>query len=190
MRASSQHTNKKPIRDRSLMGSLNQSSSQLSHLATAMAAKIDMKPRRANMNGATPVAMAISMAGAVPVAVAGTISAAVAGTMTGAMATTMTVSMAGTMPIAVAGAMAAALTVSMAGAMPVAVAGTMTGAMPVAMTGMMISSLQCGGSEEDEAGGNRQDGDDPFHIELFLGLSFCRRKAVCRTDEVLSRLFS
>lgn len=173
MRASFQLGNKMPIRDRSLMGSLNQSSSQLSHLVTATTAKIDMKPRRANMNGAVPVAMAVTMAGAVPVAVAGIMPVAVAVTMAGAIAAAMAVTMAGALPIAVAGAMASAMTVTIARTVPVAVAGTMTGAMPVAMTGTMIFSLQRRGSENGEAGSNRQDGDDPFHIELFLSLSFC-----------------
>jgi hypothetical protein len=179
------------------MGSLNQSSSQVAHLVTATAAKIDMEPRRANMNGATPVAMAVTMAGAVPgtmpVAVAVTMTGAMPGTMPVAVAVTMTGAVPGTMPVAVVvtmtGAMASAMTVTMARTVPIAVAGTMTGAMPVAMTGMMISSPQCGGSENGEACGNRQDGDDPFHIELFLSLSFCSQKAVCKTDEVLSRLF-
>jgi hypothetical protein len=55
---------------------------------------------------------------------------------------------------------------------------------------MTISRLHRGRSEDGEAGGDGQEGDELFHDALDLGLSRDRQSAACQSDAVPMRLFS
>lgn len=129
---------------------------------------------------------AAAMAGAVPrirhiipVAAVPAVAAVTWGVVAGAVARrVVSAAMAGAVtwrviPAAVAGAMT--------GMVSPAVAGTMTG-------GMMISRLHSGRSEDGEAGSDRQEGDELFHVAL--GLSVRRQSAACQSDAAPARLFS
>ena len=150
-------------------------------LVTATAAKIKMESRQTDVASA-----AAAMAGAVPrirhiipVAAVPAVAAVTWGVVAGAVARrVVSAAMAGAVtwrviPAAVAGAMT--------GMVSPAVAGTMTG-------GMMISRLHSGRSEDGEAGSDRQEGDELFHVAL--GLSVRRQSAACQSDAAPARLFS
>lgn len=141
-------------------------------LVTATAAKIEVKSRQADMPSVVTV-VAGAMRGTVPV-------------------------MAGTMPrvISVAAPASVGGSVSRVAVSRVVVAGVasiVAGAMTASMTGtagmMAVSRLYCGGSEDGEAGSDRQQSDDLSHNALVLGLSHYRQRAACKSDGLPSRLF-
>lgn len=143
-------------------------------LMAAAAAKIKMESRQADVSTAAAVAVAMTWVrnvmpvAAVPAAAAMTRRVVAAIAMTGAVSA------------AVAGRVMAA---AMPGTVSAAMAGTMAG-------GMTISRLHRGRSEDGEAGGDGQEGDELFHDALDLGLSRDRQSAACQSDAVPMRLFS
>jgi len=146
-------------------------------LMAATAAKIKMESRQADVSSAA--AATGTMAGAVTAAMTRCVVASRA--MTGIVTTAMT-------RCVVAGAVAwRVVTATVAGAMTAVVVGTMAAAM-TRTVGMTISRLHRGRSEDGEAGGDGQEGDELFHDDL--GLSRCRQRAACQSDAAHMRLFS
>ena len=146
-------------------------------LVAATAAKIKMESRQADVSSAA--AATGTMAGAVTAAMTRCVVASRA--MTGIVTTAMT-------RCVVAGAVAwRVVTATVAGAMTAVVVGTMAAAM-TRTVGMTISRLHRGRSEDGEAGGDGQEGDELFHDDL--GLSRCRQRAACQSDAAHMRLFS
>lgn len=157
-------------------------------LVAATAAKIKMESRQADVSAAAAVAGAMARirnvmpVAAVPAAAAMTRRVVAAIAMTGAVSAAVAgrVMAAIAMPAAVARCVMAA---AMPGTVSAAMAGTMAG-------GMTISRLHRGRSEDGEAGGDGQEGDELFHDALDLGLSRDRQSAACQSDAVPMRLFS
>ena len=148
-----------------LAGLVNYFDSIHSPLVTATTAKIEVKSRQADMASVIAV-VAGAMRGVVP---------AVTGTMTRIIAVTAAT------PVvrSVSRVVVAGLASIVAGAM------TMTGT-----AGMMaVSCLHCGGSEDGEAGSDRQQSDELSHNALVLVLSRYRQRAACKSDGLPSRLF-
>lgn len=175
MRATAQHTNKKPTGNHSPMGCAVNPNSQHTLLVTATAAKIEMKPWQADMPAAA--------------AVAGTMTAA----MTGAVPTTMTRTRTAAMTDR-AVAIHRLSTAVVASDDALAIHGRSARAAVVrhAATGVTvrITRLHRGRSENGEAGSDRQKGDELFHDALGFGLSRCRITAACKSDAAQMRLFS
>lgn len=161
------HINRKPTGDCSPMGCVEPPSSQLSLLVAAtMSAKIKMKSWKADVAPAAAV-----MAGTMP----GVVTPVVGGTVVRTMPT-------------VAG------TVSMTRVVMTGTAPVMSRAMTASMTGtagvMMVSRLHRGRCEDGKTGGDCQESDELFHDAWGLGLSRCRQRAACKSDERPPRLFN
>jgi hypothetical protein len=138
-----------------------------SSLVTATAAKIEVKSRQADMASVIAV-VAGAMRGVVP---------AVTGTMTRVVAVTAATPVVRSVSRFVVAGVASI------------VAGTMTATMTGTAGMMAVSCLHCGGSEDGEAGSDRQQSDDLSHNALVLGLSRYRQRAACKSDGLPSRLF-
>jgi hypothetical protein len=167
MRATAQRTNKKPTRDHSPMGCAANPNSQHTLLVTATAAKIEMKPRQAD------VPAAAAMTGAVPTTMTRTRTAAMTDRAV-AIHRLSTAVVASDDALAIHGRSARAAVVRHA----------------AAGVTVRITRLHRGRSENGEAGSDRQKGDELFHDALGFGLSRCRQSAACQSDAAQMRLFS
>lgn len=166
---SSPVTNKKPAGASTLRRACLETGHPLPGLVTTRTAtKVDMKAWQADMR-TTTAAVAGAMTGVVTAAIPMTrpvrLVTTVAGVVTAAMARSV-------------GLVAAMTGVVVTGAASV-MAGTMTRTMPTSMTrmagtaGVMITRQRSSRSEDGEAGGYCQEGDELFHNEL--GLIRCRQ---------------
>lgn len=166
---SSPATNKKPTGDRSPMGCVGSPSSQHS-LMTAAAAKIEMKPRQADVSAAATVTGA--MAGAVPAAMTRTRTAAMADRAVAIHRMTVAVV-----------ACDSAFAIHRRSAGTAVVRETATGTVS-------IKSLRRVRTEDGETGSDSQESDEFFHDALGYGLSRCRQRAACQSDAAPMQLFS
>lgn len=171
MRATAQHTNKKPTGDHSPVGCAVNPNSQHTLLMTATAAKVEMKARQADVTATAAVAG--TMTGAVSAAMPRTRTAAMADRAV-AIHRLSTAVVASDDALAIHGRAARAAVVRHAAA---------------GMT-VRITRLHRGRSEDGEAGSDGQESDELFHDALGFGLSRCRKIAACQSDAAPMRLFS